>query len=172
MYALNPSPAAAYNMARLFLRRENYEKGVEYLENAVNSETDPFDKANYNHQLGTIMLAHYKRYTDAKRYFLEASKLRPDWGKPYHMLGNTYASGSKVGEDDFEKAYVYWVVVDKLQRAKQVDPDISNTVDPLIRQFQQHFPKKEEGFFRNILEGATVTVGGWIGESTRVRYTN
>ena len=171
-YALSPSPAAAYNMARLFLRKGNYDKAVEYFENAINSENEPFEKANYNYQLGGIMLSQFKRYNDAKKYANEAIRLRPDWGAPYILLGNTYASGSKCGEDDFEQRYIYWVVVDKLQRAKAVDPDCGATVDPLIRQFSQHFPKKEEGFFRSVIEGATVNVGCWVNESTRVRYNN
>ena len=171
-YALDPSPDAAYNMAKLFLMKENYDKAVEYFENAIKSETEPFDKANYNYQLGSIMLIKYNKYTDAKKYALEAIKLRPDWGRPYILLANTYANGTKCGEDDFEQRYVYWAVVDKLQKAKAVDPDCTNIVDPLIRQYSQLFPKKEEGFFRNVLEGATVSIGCWIGESTKVRYTN
>ena len=172
LYALNPSSAAAYNMAMLFLRRDNFEKAVEYFENAIERETDAVDKAKYNYQLGGILLTRYNKYTDAKKHANEAIKLRPDWGQPYILLANTYASGPKIGEDDFEKSYVYWVVVDKLQRARTVDPDLAPTVDPMIRQFQQHFPKKEEGFFRGINEGATINVGGWIGESTRARFPN
>jgi len=172
MYALNPSSDAAYNMAKLFFRRENYDKAVEYFENAIKSETEPFDKANYNYQLGAIMLTQYKKFTEAKKYALEASRLRPDWGAPYVLLANTYANGPKCGEDDFEQRYVYWVVVDKLEKAKAVDPDISATVNSLINQYKQLFPKKEEGFFRNIIEGSTVTVGCWINESTKVRYNN
>ena len=172
LYALNPSSAAAYNMAMLFLRRENFEKAVEYFEYAIERETESVEKAKYNQTLGQIMLSRYNRFNDAKRYANEAIKLRPDWGQPYVLLATTYASGPKIGEDDFEKAYVYWIVVDKLQRARQVDPDIAPMVDPMIRQFQQHFPKKEEGFFRGINEGATINVGGWVGESTRARFPN
>ena len=172
MYALNPSSDAAYNMARLFYRRDNFEKAVEYFENAINGDAEPFDKANYNYQLGAIMLGQYKRYNDAKKYALEAIKLRPDWGAPYILLANTYANGPKCGEDDFEQRYVYWVVVDKLQRALSLDPDNAAQINSMIRQYSQLFPKKEEGFFRNVIEGSTVTVGCWINESTKVRYTN
>jgi len=172
MYALNPSSDAAFNMAKLFFRRGNYDKAVEYYENAIKTETEPFDKANFYNQLGAIMLSHYKKYTDAKKYALEAIKLRPDWGAPYVLLANTYANGPKCGEDDFEQRYVYWVVVDKLQKAKSVDPDIAPQVNNLISQYVQLFPKKEEGFFRNVLEEATVTVPCWINESTKVRYNN
>ena len=170
-YALNPSPDAAYNMAMLFLRRDNFEKAVEYFENAIERETNPFEKARYNHMLGQIMLSKYSRYSEAKKYAIEASKLRPNWGAPYILLAQTYASGPKCGDDDFENRYVWWVAVDKLQRAKAVDPDVSNTADQLIREYTRHFPKKEDGFFRGITEG-TVNVGCWIGESTKVRYAN
>ena len=171
-YNLNPSPDAAYNMAKLFFKKENFDKAVEYFENAIKSETDPIEKANYNYQLGAIMLTKYSRYADAKKYAVEASKLRPDWGAPYVLLANTYANGPKCGEDDFEKQYVYWVVVDKLQRAKAVDSDMANLVNPMISQYSQHFPKKEEAFFRNITEGASISVGCWIGETTKVRFHN
>ena len=171
-YNLNPSSDAAYNMAKLFFKKENFDKAVEYFENAIKSETDPIEKASYNYQLGAIMLTKYNRYTDAKKYAVEASKLRPDWGAPYVLLANTYANGPKCGEDDFEKQYVYWVVVDKLQKAKAVDPDMAALVNPMIGQYSQHFPKKEEAFFRNITEGASITVGCWIGEATKVRFLN
>ena len=172
LYELNPSPDAAYNMAMLFLRRDNFERAIEYFEDAINNESNPFDKARYNHLLGSIMLTRFNRFSDAKRLAQEASRLRPDWGQPYILLANTYASGPRCGTDAFEQAYVFWVAVDKLQRARTVDPEIARTVDPMIRQFSQHFPKREEAFFRNVTEGETVTVGCWIGESTRVRFTN
>jgi tetratricopeptide (TPR) repeat protein len=171
-YQLNPSPDAAYNMAKLFFKKENFDKAVEYFENAIKSETDPIEKANYNYQLGGILLTKYSKYTDAKKYALEASKLRPDWGAPYILLANTYANGPKCGEDDFEKAQVYWVVVDKLQKAKAVDPDLAANVNPLISQYSQHFPKKEEAFFRNITEGASISVGCWVNEATKARFNN
>jgi len=171
-YALNPSPAAAYNMAKLFFKKENFDKAVEYFEYAIKSETEPFEKANYNYQLGHIMLAKYNKYNDAKRYSLEASKLRPDWGQPYILLAQTYAAGSKCGDDDFEKGYVFWVVVDKLLKAKAVDPDCANQVNQMISQYSLLFPKKEEAFFRNITDGTPVNVGCWINENTKARFTN
>ncbi len=169
-FALNPTSDAAYNMAKLFFKKENFTKAVEYFESAIEHETDPIEKANYYYQLGNIMLAKYSKYTDAKKCAIEASKLRPDWGAPYILLATTYANGPKCGEDDFEKGYVYWVVVDKLQKAKAVDPDIADQANSMISQFSRYFPKKEEAFFRNITEGASINVGCWIGESTKARF--
>ena len=170
LYALNPSSAAAYNMARLFIRKENFDKALEYFENAIERETEPIEKANYNYQLGGILLTKYNKHTDAKKYALEAIKLRPDWGQPYILLANIYVSGPRCGEDDFEKGYIFWVAVDKLQKAKAVDPDVAASVDPKIKEFSQHFPKKEEAFFRNITEGSVINVSCWINETTKARF--
>ena len=169
-FALNPTPAAAYNMARLFFSRENFDRAIEFFAIAIETETDPVDKAMYNYQLGTILLSKYRRFADAKRHAVEAIRLRPDWGQPHILLANTYASGPACGERDFERKFINWVIVDKLQRARTVDPDVAPTVDPLIREFSRHFPNKEELFFENITEGSTVTVGCWVNESTRVRF--
>ena len=171
-YALNPSPDAAYNMARLFFKKENFDKAVEYFEYAIQSETEPFDKANYNYQLGGIMLTKYSKYAEAKKYSLEAIKLRPDWGAPYILLADTYANGPKCGDDEFEKQFIYWIVVDKLLKAKSVDPDCANVVNPKINDYSKYFPKKEEAFFRDITEGASITVGCWVNESTKARFIN
>ena len=171
-YALNPSADAAYNMAKLFFKKGNFDKAVEYFENAIKSEEDPIEKANYNYQLGVIMLSNYKKYSDAKKYAFEAIKLRSDWAAPYILLANTYGNGPKCGDDDFEQRQVFWIVVDKLQKAKAVDPDVSSSVNSMISQYSQHFPKKEEAFFRGINEGDTVNVGCWISESTKARFTN
>jgi tetratricopeptide (TPR) repeat protein len=171
-YELNPNPDAAYNMAMLFFRKENFDEAVKYFEHAINSENDPIDKARYNYLLGRIMLANYNKHTDAKKYLNEAIRLRPDWGDPYIQLAITYANGSKCGESDFEQRQVYWVVVDKLQRARTVDPDVASRVNPMIGQYSQHFPKKEDGFFLGITEGNAITVGCWINERTTVRFIN
>jgi hypothetical protein len=118
------------------------------------------------------MLVNYKKYLDAKKYALEAIKLRSDWGKPYILLANIYATGPKCGENEFELKWIYWIAVDKLLKAKAVDSDLAATVNPMISSFSQHFPKKEDAFFYGVNEGDTVNVGCWIGESTKARFTN
>ena len=168
-YALNPSAAAAYSMGMLFFRRDNIERAIEYFEEAIRQETNPFDKARYNYLLAGIMLTKYNRFVDARRYALEAIRSRPDWGMPYILLADIYVSGPKCGEEAFEQAHVYLVAVDKLQTARRVDPDVARTVDERIRTYSRHFPNRDEAFFRGLSEGATLRVGCWINESTTLR---
>jgi tetratricopeptide (TPR) repeat protein len=169
-FELEPSSAAAYNMAKLFYKKDNFNKALEYFDSAIEHETDPIDKASYYCQKAQILLTKFNKHTDAKKCVMEAAKLRPDWGEPYVLLANIYAAGPKCGEDDFEKTYVYWVIVDKLIKAKTVDPDYADRVNSSIKTYSQYFPKKEEAFFRSITEGNTMNVGCWINESTRARF--
>jgi len=62
-FALNPTSYAAYCMALLSLRRENFEKVVEYSQLAIATETNSFDKAQYNYMLGSIMLKQMSHKT-------------------------------------------------------------------------------------------------------------
>ena len=45
LYALNPTPAAAYSMAMLFMERGNIERAIEYFEEAIRNEVNPVDRA-------------------------------------------------------------------------------------------------------------------------------
>ena len=74
------------------------------------------------------------------------------------------------GEDDFDHASVFWAAVDKFQKAKQVDPAMTEEADKLIGIYSQHFPSKDEAFFRSVTDGATVKIGSWINESTKARF--
>ena len=63
----------------------------------------------------------------------------------------------------------YFAVIDKLQKAKSVDPSIAEEADKLIRTYSAYTPKDEDLFFIGIKKGDAVTIGGWIGETTTVR---
>ena len=63
----------------------------------------------------------------------------------------------------------YFVVIDKLQRAKAVDPTVADKANELISTYARYTPKAEDLFMLGIKAGDRVTVGGWIGESTTVR---
>jgi tetratricopeptide (TPR) repeat protein len=169
-FELDPSAQAAYNMAKLFLQKENFLKAIEYLDNAIEQETNPVKQATYWCQKGDILRSKLHKFADAKKCALEAAKLRPDWGEPYLLLATIYAQGPSCGEDEFEKRQIYWVIVDKLTKAKQVDPEYAERVNSSINDYSKHFPSKEEGFFRDITEGSIVTVGCWVNENTRARY--
>lgn len=72
---------------------------------------------------------------------------------------------------------VYWVVVDYLKRAKQVDPSVTNTVNNQLSTYEAVTPSTEDKFFTlGYEDGQKVKVDGnlmscysWINETTTVR---
>ncbi|MDR2938277.1 MAG: hypothetical protein LBU92_04990, partial [Prevotellaceae bacterium] len=70
---------------------------------------------------------------------------------------------------DFEKRTVYWVAVDCYEKAKQVDPSLTETADKYIVVYKQYYPSKEDIFFYNFERGQAYTLNCWINEKTSIR---
>lgn len=171
LYSLDPTADAAYSLAMMFLKRQEFDKTETYLKEAIDKaeDSDP-SKADYYMWMAKVKQAK-KQYVAAKANLLEVLKLNPKSGQAYIMLGRTYASyAPQYGEDAFDHASVYWLAVDKFMKAKQVDPYVAEEANKLIGDYSPHFPSKEEAFFRSISEGSTVKIGDWINESTVARF--
>lgn len=171
-YELEPSAKSAYYLANLFLKKEKYDKSVEYLKQAIEKETDPKDKANYNYILGSIVLSQYNQPEQARRYALEAIKLRGDWGAPYILIGKAYVSArNSCTTEEFKRNAIFWVAVDKFVQARSVDASMAEEANELIREYSKYFPNKENAFFYGIKPGDTYKIDYcWIGEATSARF--
>lgn len=112
------------------------------------------------------------QYSTARNYANKAIALKANWGSPYILIGKLYAgSSNSCGETACTKNAVFWVAVDKFIKAKTVDPDCSQEANTLISTYSAYFPKKEDCFFENIMEGQSYTVGCWINETTKTRFS-
>ena len=172
LYQLDPTADAAYSLAIMFLKRQEFDKTEGYLKEAIAKSEDNEAKAEYYLKMAQLQLAK-KQYQATKTNALEVLKLNPNNGTALMLIGKAYAnSASNYGEDDFDHASVFWAAVDKFQKAKQVDPAMTEEADKLIGIYSQHFPSKDEAFFRSVTDGATVKIGSWINESTKARFRN
>lgn len=171
-YQLEPSAKSAYYIANLFLKKEKYDKSVEYLKQAIEKETEPKDKANYYYILGSIVLSQYNQPEQARRYALDAIKLRGDWGAPYILIGKAYISSrNSCSTEEFKRNAIFWVAVDKFVQARSVDPSITEEANELIRDYSKYFPNKENAFFYGIKPGDPFKIDYcWIGETTTARF--
>lgn len=170
LYALDPSAEAAYNLAAIFLRREDWSKASEYLENAIELGKESPELADMYYQLAMLNFQHFKEYQKARSLALNAIETRPNWGKPYLLIGQIYiAVRDQISSDDFGRKTVFWAAVDKFIKARSVDPDVSDEAKTLIDTYSGYFPTNEECFFRTMKDGDQYRVGGWINESTTVR---
>jgi len=167
LYSLEPSAEAAYNMARLFVKADQLDKAETYYKQAVDLEKDQINLAKYYLELGQL---NFQKPQLAKSYLKKSIENNPSAGKTYIMLGDIYAHNSKsYGESDFEKSQVFWVAVDYYAKAKKADPTVEAEANQKIGTYSQYFPPKEDIFFNGLTVGQSITLGGWIGESTTIR---
>ena len=171
LYEKDPSSEAAYSLAVMFIKRQDFEKAETYLVEALEkAEAGDENKADYYLRLAQLK-AGKKQYAAAKANALEALKLNPNLGAAYIMIGKAYAAyAPSYGQDAYDHASVMWAVVDKFVKAKQVDPSVAEQANKLIAEYSQHFPSKEEAFFRSVNAGSQVKIGDWINETTVARF--
>ena len=73
-------------------------------------------------------------------------------------------------EDAVLQQTVYYLAVDKLEKAKEMDESVTEEADSLINNYSRKFPSEKDIFMHMDLgKGKTITIGGWIQEKTVVR---
>ena len=168
LYRCEPSAASAAQLAEMNVARKNYNEAEKYYTEAVELETDLIVKSGLLTKLATLELTSDSKQA-ARDFARAAYSLDPTNGNALFIIAEAYA-GARIGET-FENQTVYWVVVDYLVRAKNTDPGLKEQVDERIAIYSRLFPTKEEAFFRSLVEeGAPYQVGGWLNESTTVRF--
>lgn len=170
IYKINPDADAAYNLAIMFLKKEEVAKTEKYLNEAISLTDNNENKAEYLVKLAKIKLSQ-KQYAKVKSYSTEALKINSALGEAHLLIGQAYAASSKAySSDKFEQHTVFWVAVDRFIKAKRVDASVAEKANELIKRYSIYFPGKEEAFFRNIKPGDPVKVGSWINENTKARF--
>lgn len=57
----------------------------------------------------------------------------------------------------------------QITESKSVDPSVAEEANKLIGTYAAHTPKDADLFFLSLKKGDSVTIGGWIGETTTIR---
>ncbi len=169
LYELQPSADAAHNLARLFLRKENYTTARKYYLEAIERTTVDDDKALYYYELALLTYQYLQQNVVAVNFAFEATRLKPEWGDPYILIGTIYLAGKNDFSDQFEQQAVYWFAVDMFQKALNADSSVADKASNLVKDYSQYFPSMEDLFFRSIKEGDPYTIKGWINKTTTAR---
>ncbi len=169
LHKLQPSAQSAFLMGKLNLQKEQMTKAAEYMQEAANLYEDNADKVKALELLANINYSQ-RNFPQARTNALKILQLNPNFGKAYMLIGDLYAaSASMCTGDDLGGSTVFWVAVDKYQRARSVDPSVEAEANAKISQYARHFPASGDLFFRDLIEGSSYTVGCWINESTTIR---
>lgn len=169
IYKAEPSADLAYDIAHLYINAKQPSLAEKYYNEAINLESDVNKRANYFYELASLTFTELKNPGQAKALANKALEENPNLGRVHKLIGDMYASERNCGNDDFEKKAVFWAAVDKYAKAKQVEPELEESMNSLISTYSQYFPTKEDIFFHDLKVGDTFSVGCWINERTVVR---
>lgn len=159
LHELEPTPASAYLMARMLIKKEDFATASQYLLEAIDLFEDTEKKADAEYLLAQVYFSE-KNYPEARKHARGALKLRPNNGSPLLLIGDMYAASSvKCGSNDLEQSAGYWAAVDKYQQARNVDPSIADEANKRIATYKKHFPKTETIFFHGMKVGDKYQLG-------------
>ena len=167
-HAIEPTAATAFGCGVMFYKKGDIDKSIEYIDNALALEEDPLQKADYSLTAAQILFSK-KQLSKAKQYARKSIEFNGEKGAPYILIAQMYATSPNWSDEAALNKCTYFAVIDKLQRAKSVDPSVTEQANELISTYSRYTPKDEDLFFIGIKKGDAVTIGGWIGETTTVR---
>ncbi len=170
LYELDPSAEAAFNMARRYLKKDDMEKAREYYQMAIDQETDNELLATYYYERGLLRYAKMNNLVGAREDARKAISLKSDYCDANMLIGNIYVSASQSFKGtDLEKSAVFWLACDYFTKARRSE-DCSIDAAANVAKYKKYFPNKEEAFMEGLPAGTSYKVGGWINESTTVRF--
>ena len=169
LHDLEPTASSAYDMGNTSLSKKNYSAAVDYFNQSIEMTEDESIKATYYLKLA-YAYQMTKSYSKARSAATSAAELKPEWGEPYIIIGDIYASSaSSCGSSSLEQRSVYWVAVDAYRKAKSIDNLLAEKANKRISTWSKQFPSKEDCIWEDLEEGSSYKVGCWISRSTKVR---
>ncbi len=167
-HAIEPTAATAVGCGYMYYKKGEMDKAMSYFDQAIELEQDPTQKADYAYSAGLIAFSK-KQLSKAKGYAQKAISLNENHGRAYMLIANMYASSPNWTDEAALNRCTYFAAIDKLQRAKSIDPSLAEECNKLIATYSAHTPKDSDLFFLGLKKGEKVSIGGWIGETTTIR---
>ena len=157
MHKLDPSYRSAYSLYRLNSAHNNVAEAAEYLQQAIDyEESDAAIDAQYNYEMALFCYKNGMRgkAVEAARKAVELDNGFA--GKAYLILGNLWASATC--GDTVDKWARYWVATDYYQKARNVDPTVSDDASASISNVSRYYPEASEAFMSDLTKGQSYTV--------------
>ena len=177
LHSLNPSATSARNMGIMSMKKSQYSNAVKFFIQAFDMADDLTEDVNYDNTLADLELWLSKSYFGTKNYpaarthAQKAAGYRENWGEPYMLIGDLYASSIALCKDGPDGALKspYWVAVDMYHKAKSVDASVASEAKQKIAKYSQYFPSTQDAFFHGVTDGSDYKVECWIKVVTKAR---
>jgi len=170
-YKMEPTAESAMGLGSKAFKAGNTEEAGKYYEEAITMTQESDVKADLYLALAAMALSQ-NQLVKTKELCRKCIGERADYGEAYLLLAQAYALGGKsvFPDDPVLAKTVFYAAVDKAEKARQVDPKVAEKASKLINSYRAYFPTKEEVFMHpSINNGDSFTVGGWIGETVKIR---
>ena len=116
------------------------------------------------------IFSNQRNYARARQAAYDALEYNPNNGEAYILIGQLYAaSAGSIFSEPSKAGLVYCAAVDKMQKAKSVDPSVAGKANGFISRYSAAYMDTETAFMMGIKAGESVSIPGWIGETTTVR---
>src|SRR5699024_4642847 len=179
LYELDPSYETVTALANAAIQDANYDTAIKYLKEAQGQTDDPEQKKTIFLNLSNAYL-NKGQLQQARSFARKAIDADSDWGRPYLKMAVIYARAVNQctnGRDmEGNDRVVYWLVLDYIQKAKQVDSSVTSRANQLTQTYSGYTPSTQDTFFKGWEKGQSISVDGslnscyaWIGETTTVR---
>ena len=170
-YKIEPTAESALGLGGKAYNEKEYSTAEKYFNEAIGMTEESELKSDLYVALGAMALQQ-SQYSKARDYARKCLAEKSDQGKAYIIIAQCYAATAKTifPDDPVLTKCVYYAVVDKLEKARQIDPVNAKEASRLISTYSQYFPSKEDVFMHpSINAGDSFTIGGWINEVVKIR---
>ena len=167
-YQIEPTAEAAVGCGFRAYKNGNVNEAIKFFDESIELETDATKKAEKAYVSASILYSA-KRYGQSRTYALKALNYDSSYGSALVLIAKLYASNPNWSDDPVMNKCTYFLVIDKLQRARSIDPSVAEEANKLINMYSQYTPTAQDLFMLGYKTGDSVTIGGWIGESTTIR---
>lgn len=177
LYEMDPSFDNIMRMADYASANAQYSESNRYLKQALEQTDDNKVKAELNLEISDNYL-NMRNLRTAREYARRAQRQNPNWGNPLIKHAEIYAQAVTECSTQLDRLdkVVYWLVIDYLERARQVDSSVASTVQRQIPNYRGVTPNPDEKFYAGWENGDTIRIDGslkdcyaWINETTTVR---
>lgn len=170
LHAQKPTATTAISMGRMCLAKKDYNKAVEYFNEAIEKYESTSDKAKAAYALAQSLYAA-GQYSAGRTAANKTISLDDSYaGKATLLIARMYlASSASCATGGGEIRGAAWAAYDKAAKAKTLDASIADEAQQVMNACVGQWPNRDNAFFHNLSNGDSYHVGCWIGESTTVR---
>ncbi|MBR5706596.1 MAG: tetratricopeptide repeat protein [Bacteroidaceae bacterium] len=168
-HKISPTAKTAKALGKLYIKqREDYERALEFYDQAIELATDKNDAADTYYTMATIYFSK-DNYDRSRSCLQKCLSNNPNKGDAYILMAQLYAVKHDWSSEPALNRCAYFAVIDKLEQAKKVDSSVASKANDLISQYKKQCPQADDLFMLGYKVGDQVEIKGWINETTTIR---